>query len=253
MHNKWKQAVRWTLVLLGILLAINGIVMTAISNFTTGIVALWLLAMLLVGVGLWWDAIQKITGHGVMRAIKYAVLAGVLFTLGLCIFIGIYGQADTVDQTEDVILVLGCGVKGSVPTRPLVERLETAIQAYNDNPDAYILVSGGQGPQEDVSEADAMEAYLLQKGISPEKIIKESRSTSTSENYKYSKELLDERFSSYTLVVITNDFHIYRAKQLARLAGLEVHTMHAKTPLSGAAMMYIREVLAILKLWILKY
>lgn len=55
------------------------------------------------------------------------------------------------------------------------------------------------------------------------------------------------------MAVITNDFHVYRAKRLARLVGLNVTSIHAKTPLSSAPMMYLREVLAILKLWILKY
>ena len=253
MKNKFITVLRAVLLILGLFLIIDAIVLTFISNFTLGIVFEVLLGALFAVVGIRYDDIKRITSHGALRIIKYIVLAGVLFTFCVCAFTFVCGNIDTADGREDIIMVLGCGVNGEVPTQPLAARLDAAVKAYSKNSNAYILVSGGKGPQEDITEADAMEKYLLEKGIDKSKIIKEDRSTSTSENYKYSKEILDLRFHDYKIAVITNDFHIYRAKSLAKKAGLDVTTIHAKTPFSSAPMMYLREVLAILKLWILRY
>ena len=253
MKSGIKFVIRLLLIVFGVALIIDGLVFTVISNFTVGIILVLLLGAMLASAGIWYEDIHHMTRHGIIRIVKYIVAVGTAFVLGMCVFIAIYGNTDTADGTESVIMVLGCGVNGTVPTQPLAARLDIALSAYSLNPEAYILVSGGQGPQEDISEAKAMEKYLAERGVDLSKIIKEDRSSSTSENYKYSKEILDRRFSEYTVAIITNDFHIYRAKRLAQLAGLEVTAIHAKTPLTSAPMMYLREVLAILKLWILKY
>lgn len=253
MRNKIFSFIQWLMIILGAFLIIDGFVFIFLSNFTIGTIMVLVAGALFCAIGIWFKDVYRITNHGIMRVLKYIVCVGVAFTIGLCGFIAVYGNIDTSSGKEDIIMVLGCAVNGTEPTQPLVERLETAIKAYNKNNSAYILVSGGQGPQEDISEADAMADYLISRGVDSSNIIKEDRSTSTSENYKYSKEILDSRFSNYTITIITNDFHIYRAKQLAKLADLEVTSIHAKTPFTSAPMMYLREVLAILKLWILRY
>ena len=250
-----KNILRVLLTAAGVLLLLDTAVMTVLSNFSFGIILTVLLGAVLAAWGIWFDKINEKTCRGVLRAIKYVAAAGIVFTVGMCCFIAVYGNTDTADGTENIIMVLGCSVKGTEPTQPLKERLDKAITAYGNtkNPNTYIVVSGGQGAQEDISEADAMEKYLAERGIDSSVIIKEDKSTSTSENYKFSKAILDERFGDYKMSVITNDFHIYRSKQLAKLAGLDVTTLHAKTPLSSAPMAYLREVAAIFKMWIFKY
>ena len=79
-------------------------------------------------------------------------------------------------------------VKATTPSLTLKSRLDTAIEYLNiTKDDTYIVVSGGQGNGENISEAKAMQRYLIQKGIEEEKIILEDKSTSTNENFKYSR------------------------------------------------------------------
>ena len=119
------------------------------------------------------------------------------------------------------------------------------------NPKAIIVVSGGQGPQEDITEALAMERYLISKGTPKERIIKEEESTSTYENLLFSKNILDDIFTDpYKTVVITNNFHIYRATRLAENLGLDATHYHGKTSWYSIPVNYARECIATLKFWI---
>ncbi len=199
-----------------------------------------------------YEQIRQRTNNPAGKILKAAVYIGLAAVVGLCAFIAVYGNNDTVTYDEDVLIVLGCAVKGEEPSQPLAARLECALEYSRKNPDVFIVVSGGQGTQEDISEAQCMARYLIERGVSEDKIIKEDRATSTNENYRYSKEILDEMFSEYSVGVVTNDFHIFRAKQLAKINGLEVTMMHAHTPISSSPMMYLREILAVAKTAVLK-
>lgn len=108
-------------------------------------------------------------------------------------------------------------------------------------------MSGGQGFQETVTEASAMEKYLLEKGVEPSRIIKEEKATSTYENMKFSKEILDDILgeNSYKVTVLTNDYHVFRAVYLAKSVGFETTHSHGKTTWYNTVPSYLREVLAI--------
>ena len=89
----------------------------------------------------------------------------------------------TMRHTEKIIIiVLGAGLKGDTPSLALERRLEKAAEYMNKNGNAIAIVSGGQGKGETISEAQAMENYLLNHGIREDRIIKEDNSTSTYEN-----------------------------------------------------------------------
>ena len=114
------------------------------------------------------------------------------------------------------------------------------------NPDAIIIVSGGQGAQEDISEAEAMEIYLIENGVKSDKIIKEDKSTSTTENFAFSKEILDKQFSNdYTVAFVTNEYHISRAALCAENAGIDNTThLHSDTSTSYLLAGVLRECFA---------
>ena len=163
-------------------------------------------------------------------------------------FIAVYGQYDNADYNEDAVIVLGAGINGDKVTYPLKVRLDKAMEYHKLNPDAVIVVTGGQGFQETVTEAYAMEKYLVQNGVEPSKIIKEEKATSTNENMRFSKKLLKE---DSKVVVITNNFHIYRAVSIAKLEGLDnVTHIHAGLQWYNIVPCYIRECLAVLKMWV---
>ena len=97
------------------------------------------------------------------------------------------------------------------------KRLDKALEYLAENPDTVVIVSGGQGSNEVISEAEGMKKYLVEAGIQPDRILMEDQSVNTSENLKFSKELLDSVDS--TVVVVTNDFHVFRSVRIARKNG----------------------------------
>ena len=117
------------------------------------------------------------------------------------------------------IIVLGCQIRGDRVTKSLRKRLDAAYDYAVVNPDTTIIVSGGQGKGENKTEALAMYEYLCEKGISPERIVMEDKSTDTNENMLYSRRYIDD-YDALTGIV-TNNFHIFRAKLLARGKGLK--------------------------------
>lgn len=119
----------------------------------------------------------------------------------------------------DYVVVLGAYLRPTGPSTVLEYRLEKAYEYYCANPDVLIVVSGGQGPNEHKPEAEGMAEYLIEKGIPKENILIENKSTSTVENLRFSSELIDEKNAS--VGIITNNFHIFRATQIAKKAGYQ--------------------------------
>lgn len=167
------------------------------------------------------------------------------------LFIGMMAQTNSAEFDEDALIVLGCGLHGSVPSGNLADRLDTAIEYNGKNPKALIVVSGGQGPQEDCTEAEAMYKYLVERNVPAESILMEDKAESTNENYKFSKVILDKSLGSdYKVVYITNSFHSYRAGELAKLNGLNARAYNARTRIPSLIPNYSREVLAVIQLWV---
>ena len=164
----------------------------------------------------------------------------------------IYGRTDTLTGDEDAIIVLGAGLRGDRVSLTLRDRLDAAIDCFDQNPDVLIVVSGGQGPQEDITEALAMERYLMEHGVPADRIVKEDRSTSTAENFAFSKALLDKRLGeNYSVAYITNDFHILRAGQVASRQGFDQIThAHSSTVWYLVVPHCLRECVAVLWYWI---
>lgn len=121
------------------------------------------------------------------------------------------------EKNLDYVIVLGAQVHESGPSVVLKYRLDKAIAYLNENPDTICIVSGGQGKNEPYSEAYGMAEYLKQNQISEERILLEPDSKTTEENILYSKTFLKEDAS---VGIITNDFHLFRAMQIAKKKGL---------------------------------
>lgn len=243
---------RLIMLAIGAFLFVNGGFMSLVSNFNLGVILTVAAGVFFLLWGIFYTWIKKVTGKGILRIVKHTVIAIVCIEACLLGFIGVYGQFDNVNYTEDAVIVLGAGIRGDRITVPLAYRLNSAVEYHKKNPEALIVVTGGKGYQETITEAEAMEKYLLRKGVNPEKIIKEEKATSTNENMRYSKEILDEYFKDdYSVVVITNNFHIYRGVQIAKMEGFEnVYHKHAGLRWYNMAPCYLRESLAVLKMWV---
>lgn len=118
----------------------------------------------------------------------------------------------------DYVIVLGAQVHKDGPSVVLKYRLDKAVEYLNENPDTICIVSGGQGKNEPYSEAYGMAQYLKQNGILEERILLEPDSKTTAQNLNYSKKFLPKEAK---IGIITNDFHMFRALQIAKKQGLE--------------------------------
>ncbi len=185
-----------------------------------------------------------------------------LFIIGFLLIIGVsyfaaihYKISQFVDveppQNADYMIILGAKVNGEVPSLALQYRIDAAVEYAKKNEDTILIVSGGQGPGEDITEAEAMKRALVKKGIHESRILLEDRSTSTYENIKFSKELIPE--GAKQGIVVTNDYHLYRSIQIARDADLKVEGLPAKTPEITLVKAYGREYLSITKYYLEKY
>ncbi len=228
----------------GILFVLYMLILVFYNNFNIGILIPMIFGVI---VGLW----CYLPSTNVIKWLKrFFILCSTIF-IAFMVFIAFMANINTPDFKEDAVIVLGCGLHGNVPSRNLVDRLDKAVEYSQKNPNALIVVSGGQGPQETCSEAEAMKKYLVDKGIDSNKIVEENKSTSTNENYQFSKAILDNAFDSeYTIVYITNSFHSYRAGKLAKINGLNPRAYNAKTKIDSIIPNYAREVLAVIQLWV---
>lgn len=146
----------------------------------------------------------------------------------------------------DYIIVLGAGVIGTRVTPLLAARIDKGIELLHDNPDAVLILSGGQGPGEDIAEGEAMARYAEQKGVDLGKIIVEGKSTSTEENLLFSRELMDR--DRPRVIVVTTAYHVFRALLLAKQQGLKCVGFGAKTKWYFTLNALIREFVGYLSL-----
>lgn len=119
----------------------------------------------------------------------------------------------------DYCIILGAQMKESGPSDVLKRRLDAAVVYLNENPETKAIVSGGQGANEPVTEALGMYEYLVGQGIEPSRILLEEASGNTWGNLYYSSELLDKGEDS--VVIVTNNFHVFRALGIAEKMGYE--------------------------------
>lgn len=189
--------------------------------------------------------------HGLLLWLRYFVYGCLIFFCGVVAFLAIYGHNDNVTYNEDAVIVLGAGLRGAQVSDALARRLEAAYDYWQENPDAVIVTTGGQGPKELRSEGEAEAEYLIALGVPEEKIVVEDRSTSTRENFLFARELLAEEFTEpYKVAYVTNAFHIYRAGKIAAETDLAAAHYHGGLAWYMAPVSYAREFAAVVSYWL---
>lgn len=151
----------------------------------------------------------------------------------------------------DYIIILGSGLIGDKVPPLLAQRLEKGKMMYekfHNHP--KIVVSGGQGVDEPITEAEVMAQYLRQVGIPQEDIIIEQQSTNTLENLQFSKTILDQKSKeNYYCLVVTNSFHSLRAGIYMRKLGIKGRSIGSRTALYFLPSAWIRETLGLIMLY----
>lgn len=198
---------------------------------------------------------KLVTGKKKSHPIRFTLY--LLFSLCIVSFVVIesvifyYGHRK-VEESPELVIILGARLYGSVPSPSLKERLDTGGDYLASHENAIAVVSGGMGKGEDISEAAAMKDYLLEKGIKEERILVEANSTNTFQNITFSKELVEEKFPEFDLDseeigIITNDYHVFRGVMMAKRFGFHAVGIPAKTPPTTLVKGYVREYFGVLK------
>lgn len=181
------------------------------------------------------------------------VLRGILFVLISCGFIFfLYVESLILREAFvkaranlDYVIVLGAHVRSDGPSRALSLRLDKALEYAKKNPDTIFIVSGGQGSNEPCTESSAMKRYLTNRGLEPEQILEEDRSTNTRENLIFSKKMIP---SGASVGIVSNSFHICRALHLAKKLGFpDASGIPAKSDLPTQPANLLREFFAVVK------
>jgi uncharacterized SAM-binding protein YcdF (DUF218 family) len=162
-------------------------------------------------------------------------IVGYVAFLFLC-FLGyafLYGRLPA-RRKVDFVVVLGSGLIGGSRVPPLLAaRLDRGRGLYTRQAargaPPLLITSGGQGRDEDLPEATAMAEYLVSRGVPPDHVLQEARSRTTEENLRFSHAMMRERKPDYRCLVVTNNFHVFRAALTARQESVRGQVIGAPT------------------------
>jgi len=252
--------VRVILTIIGSLMIVDCTILMAVGKINFGSVVPFLVGMVFVAHGiLWHNVIRFICQNRWLNRLWYGLwMAFFIWLISFGIFV--YALQQQIKQSAKpipevaAIIVLGSGTVAGKPTPTLVKRLDTAAPLINSQKSALVITSGGIGFGQTRSEAYIMATYLYDTYNIPLKhIYQEGQSTSTAENLIYSQEILAAKGISIAepIAIVTSDFHIIRAANIARHQGYVQPIMLASpTPLSIRYNAWFREYFAFVSGWL---
>lgn len=197
------------------------------------------------------------------RKPKQAKILKIILTVLICIGVAgfvfieilIISNSNTdKEPNAEYVIVLGAGVNGKEPSVSLEDRLISALNYLNKYPDSTVVLSGGMGEGEEITEAACMKKWLINNEISEERIITEEESTSTLENIQNSLNIIEEDGGNPEgkVAIVSAEYHLYRAKYFAKELGCEPVGVAARTRYISLMVNYfIREAFAIFYSWVM--
>lgn len=193
-----------------------------------------------------------------LAALLALVILGVLCFAGLEACIGLHSR-DRMAGEPRVMVIFGCQMRRDGPSILLRDRLDKALEYLGDHPDMKIIVTGGKGDDEHVSEAQGMYDYLTAHGVDGHDILLEDQSRNTYQNIRNTLALMRETSVPWvgfedgpgSYVLVSSDFHLTRILMLwGRAAGTTANVTTLPAPVSHApsrVQMTFREPLALVK------
>ena len=190
---------------------------------------------------------------GIFKIICILLILGIIAAAVTGCFILSSAHPGALPSCEYVV-VLGAGVRGTVPSLSLRERINAAYDYLIANSNAVVVLSGGQGPGEEITEAACMYRELTKMGIDPSCLLLEENSTSTVENLMFSMDLLETQtgIRPAKIAIVSSEYHLFRAGLFAKELGLEAVGIPARTSwLALRLNYYLREIVAVWKYLVL--
>ena len=153
-------------------------------------------------------------------------------------------------ENEKTVIVLGCQIRGSMPSMTLVQRAHAAADYLNAHPDSIAIAAGGQGADEDLSEGQCIYNLMTEAGIDGNRIYIEDKSTSTDENIANAKEIIDIMDFDNNVAIVTSEYHQYRASLICKKNGLTASSVPAPSSPKGKPTFFTREVFGVWAQWV---
>ena len=222
------DALRRFCFIAGSVLVFDTILVSYLSNFNLGVILPAFFGVPLIALGF----LLPYMDHGFLCFLKWLVVgcygvAILIFTV--CSVLMIKAAREGQNRSADAVIILGAAVHGDKVTWILSNRLDAAIDYAEEHPETVLVVSGGQGDGESVSEASAMRKYLIENGIDDSRILVEDQASDTMENFTYSMALIREQLGEdATVGFVTTAFHCYRAGRVAKKLGIDTFAVPAK-------------------------
>lgn len=170
-----------------------------------------------------------------LASVKIRIAVTIIMTICIAMFcyfiypVIVSAKTDAPDDC-DYIIVLGAGLNGETPSLSLINRLEPALEYLEENPETIAIVTGGQGEGETITEALAMKRYLVENGISEDRIIMEDMATSTLENLEFSFDIIENLGGTTdNVAIVTSEYHLHRAKLMAETLGVSAYGIAGHT------------------------
>lgn len=208
--------------------------MITYAGVGTAFAPAWIIAFLFFGI----SAVVGLLNHRGVINLPVAVKRGYFIFVGFCFTLFfvleglvISGMSSKPQKELDYIIVMGAQVKGTVPSKSLLRRIEAARDYLNENSDTIAIVTGGKGDREDITEAECMRNYLVGYGIPEERIIMEDKATNTDENIEFSMEIINELSDEEnpSIGIVTNNFHVFRTLCVCDEKGYDVAGIPAES------------------------
>ncbi|GAA1687289.1 YdcF family protein [Kribbella yunnanensis] len=241
-----------TIAVLAVFLVVNGVTMIRREgrrpkNLLSLAAGLGIFGLVIFGV-----VVQQLD-WAPLAALRTAIISVLTYIsfLFVCflIYAFVYSRVRS-SRKIDFVIVLGSGLRGSRVTPLLASRLDRGKLVYDrairKGRSPMLITSGGQGPGEDIPESHAMATYLIERGVPADGVLREDRSTSTAENLLFSRELMVARVPNYRCLIVTNNFHAFRAALTARKVKVNGQVVGSPTARYYWPTATIREFVAIL-------
>ena len=224
------QIVKWIFPVLFVLLGIF------LSNFIHGHSFLGLCCFCIAALLVFYFVIGIIRQHNIVTGKVLSTILSCLLCLGLLVFaitevIVLNASNGSPETPCKYVVVLGAKVNGSSPSLSLSDRINAAENYLRSHPDAIAVLSGGQGPDEGIPEARCMFNELTKRGIDPNRLWLEEKSTSTWENLNFSLDIIEEKTGARpdSIGLLSSEYHLYRAGLFAKDCGVEAIGIPAAT------------------------
>lgn len=193
-------------------------------------------------VGILFNIIKNLLLFKILFALLIICL--VVFVIILSVIIS---KSKKTATSESTVIILGCRVKGDKPSLSLLERCRVASEHLKKNENAVAILSGGQGSDELISEAECMRRLMVDFGINESRLYLEEKSTTTNENIAFSKQIIEENNLSIDIAIATSEYHVARAIMIAKRFGFNAKSLPSSTLSRVKAPFFTREVFGIVK------